>query len=466
MLDMRKSLLLLAAVTVGLGMRAQTPAPACGPYKFPSYNAADSAGARGSGENLFELSQEYPAALPAKPSLPWDKTDFRAGPGGFMKQVLDYCWEGMDSAKWAGQSNPVRKWYHAPWLDYGYAGREFTHGLRMDRTSYPNDLFINQPTKHRNYSITYYNDLAAYTIGQVWCDPTKPDPKKASFPVGSVWFKLVFTTADTSEAPYLLNAMEWTAFVEKGADQPIEPKRLQKVRLLEVDFGVRVAAKEAVNGWVFGVYVFEGHKQGATYKDKLVPIGLQWGNDPGLTPTQARSGEPLKETWVNTNVWKVDDQRSSLVQNMGWGYRLQGPVGDRGSSIMSQHMTAGWPPAPTSAPNGTPVDSILKWHRNLGPNAVFQPGQVSLDYCLELVDGIRNHAIAGGDSVLAAEYDEILKGMLGFQPKKPGESASDEEGTVIEVDEGLEGRNLFVFIGFIVLVLVLVGLLVYNFMRK
>jgi hypothetical protein len=458
---MRKSLLLLAMVLTGLGLYAQD----CGPYAFRSYNIADSEAVLGAGVDTFVLSQNYPATQPGKPAggYPWENTDFRAGAGGFMKQVLDYFWEGMDSAKWVAQNNKVRTWYHAPWLDHGYMGREFAKGLRMDRTSDPGDLFSQQRSKKRNYSITYYNAEAAYAIGQVWCDPKKPNPAKANFPVGSVWVKLVFTTADTSEVPSLINAWEWEAFVEKGTELPIEPKRLQKVRLIEVDFGVRTAAKEAVNGWVFGVYVFEGHKRGQSIKDKLVPVGLQWGNDPGLTPAAVRAGAPIAESWINTNIWN-EANPNALIQKIGWGYRLQGPVGDHSSSIMSAHMTAGWPPAAAVPPMGTAPDSMLKWHRNIGRTA-FEAGQTSLDYNLELVDGIRNQAIANGDSVMGKAYDDIMAELLGFKPMKPGDKV-EEVTEVIEYDEGLTGKNVFVFIGFLVLIVVLVGLLILNLLKR
>jgi hypothetical protein len=462
MRDMRKSLLLLAAMLMCWAVQAQD----CGPFAFRSYNVLDSSVASGTGLEPFSLSQDYPKELPAKPAAgyPWEKSDFRAGAGGYMRQVLDYCFEGMDSAKWVAQNNTVRKWYHAPWLDYGYMGREYVHGLRMDRTSFPGDLFSKQQTKQRNYSITYYNAEAAYTIGQVWCDPKNPDPKKANFPVGSVWFKLIFTTADTSEVPSLINAVEWEAFVETGADQPLDPKRLRKLRLIQVDFGVRTAAREAVNGWVFGSYIFEGHKRGNLLQDKLVPVGLQWGNDPGLTPQKVIAGAPIGESWINTNIWNESNPQS-LVQKIGWGYRLQGPVGDHFSSMMSSHMTAGWPPALAVPAKGTPPDSMLKWHRNIGHGTPFEPGQVSLDFCLELVDGMRNHAIANGDTVMGAEYKGIMANILGFVPRDP---AAEDEAEVLdlEVEEGLVGRNLYVFIGFLLLVGVLVALLVMNFLKK
>lgn len=428
---------------------------------------ADSAAAAGSGLELFQLSQEYPTEVPAAPKggYGWEKVDFQKAPMLYMKNVLDYCWEGMDSASFVAQNNPIRKWYHAPMLDYGYDGREFVHGLVMDRTSFPDALSLKQKEKVRNYSVTYYNAEAAYTIGQVWCDPSKPEPSKAQFPVGSVWFTLKFTTADTALVPSLFNPMEWEAYVETDVDQPIGPKSLKKVRLHQVDFGVRTNAKNAVNGWIFGVYVFEGHLQGSI-KDKLVPLGLQWGNNPGLTPAKIREGEPVTETWVNTKAWNQDNPQSSLVQNIGWGYRLQGPIGNRDGSIMSEHMTAGWPMATAVPAKGIPIDSVLFWHRNLPAGTPFEAGQVSLDYNLELVAGMRNLAMEGGDSLMMQDRINELTESLGFRPKTAGDDQVSEDEEVIEYDQGLKGRNVFVFIGFILLVLVLAGLLVWNFMRK
>lgn len=109
---------------------------------------------------------------------------------------------------------------------------------------------------------------------------------------------------------------------------------------------------------------------------------------------------------------------------------------------------------------------MLKWHRNLPSGTPFAAGQASLDYCLELMEGMRNQAIAGGDSVLAASYKEELAEMLGFEPIAKGE-VSEEEIAMGEVKEGLQSsRNLFVFIGFLTLVLVLIGLLIWNFLKK
>lgn len=459
---MKKSFLLLAAIVFGFGLRAQD----CGPFNFRSYNIADSTGATGAGVDTFQLSQNYPAELTKSVSggYAWDKVDFQKAPMLYMKSVLDYCWEGMDSANFVAQNNPIRKWYHAPMLDQGYAGREFSRGLVMDRTSIAGDLSVKQDKKVRNYSITFYNQEAAYTFGQVWCDPNKPDASKAKFPVGSVWFKMVFTTADTSLVPSLFNPMEWEAFVESGVDQPMDPKTLRKVRLIEVDFGVRTDAKNAKNGWVFGVYTFEGHLTGSI-KDKLVPVGLQWGNNPGLAPSKVREGEPVTETWINEKAYNPDMPQSSLIQKIGFGGRLQGPVGNHAASMMSEYMSAGWPEVATSLAPGSPMDSVMTYYENVPAATPFKSFQTSLDYNLELVAGFRNHAIANGDSLMAQDYADYLTEMLGFFPKVAGlDNAGEEE--VIEYDQGLEGRNMFVFIGFIVLVVVMLGLLVWNFLKK
>lgn len=464
---MKKIFLSLALILSAWTVQSQDQEPECGPFEFPNYNLEDSTEANAWGTDLFVLSDAYPATAPEAPKggYPWAKIDFRRKPLDFMQKVLDYCWEGMPEANFVGDMNQSRIWYNAPWLDYGYGGREFLRGLRMDRTSGPGELSSKQRNSHRNYSITYYNAPAAYALGQVWCDPSAPDAAKAQFPVGSVIFKMVFTLADTSEVPHLNGTIEWDAFVEKETELPISDKQVTKVRLIEVDYQVRSASADAVNGWVFGSHVFDGRVDGTAPKDKLVPVGLQWGNDPGVTPAQVREGEKqLEQTWINTKAWNQDDLPNSAVQATGWGFRLQGVVGNHGTSMMAEAMTAGWPPI-SPFPTG---DSLMLWHRNLASGTPFEEGMTSLAYSLELKDGIRNWTIATKeDSVMREEYKAELAEMLAFVPPMGEQvAAADDEEEVIEFDEGLVGRNLFVFIGFVLLIVALGVLLVMNLMKK
>jgi hypothetical protein len=466
-MNMKKILLALVLVLVAVTISfAQT----CGPYSFRSYSVFDSAAAKGWSGDTFRLSQNYPAQLPQAPAggYPWEKVDFRTKPNDYLASVLNYCWEGMEDAKFVAQANAKRTWYHAPWMDGGYSGREFLRGLVMDRTSDPKTLSVDQKFAVRNYSLTYYNAEAGYTLGQVWCNPAKPDPAKAKFPVGSVIMKLVFTMADTGQVKHLKGALEWEANLEKSTTPPIDPKEIHEVRLLQINVAVRSNSKEAVNGWVFGVYVYDGRLPGDALKSKFVPLGVQWGNDPGLTPKDVRDdGKSLTQTYINTTAWNQKDPAASLVQNVGYGYRLLGPVGNPATSVMSEASAAAWPIGHTFPPSGVTGDSILHWFRNVGSGQAFEPGQTSLDYALELREGMRNHAIAMGADSLKKALDDEVSEMLGFRaPDRNAPVVIEEEEKVIEYDQGLTGRNLAVFIGFVLLVTALIGLLIWNFVRK
>lgn len=462
---MKKAFFVLLATFCVVGVYAQE----CGPFNFRSYNILDSASAENMGADTFEISQDYPAELPKRPAggYGFEKGDFRTAPMEWMKKLRNYIWAGMEEANFVAQNNKVRTWYHMPWMDYGYSGREYLRGLVMDRTSFPNELASGQTKKYRNYSVTYYNDAAGYQLGKIWCDPARPDMKKALFPIGSVVFKMIFTTADTTEVPWLDGALEWEAFIEKATELPVDQKDIHKVRLAQVNVAVRTKASEAKNGWVFGVYVYDGRKKRGSIKDRLTPIGVQWGNDPGVTPKQVRDGEkPIAESWINTNAWIQDDRQKSLVQRVGWGYRLQGPIGNSAGSIMSEAMTAGLPPVASVPPSGLPMDSILLWHRNIPSGQPFDEEQSQLDYSLELRDAIRNKAIFDGNTDYKEGLRDELAEALGFLPPDPDAELIEDEEEVIDFDEGLEGRNLFVFIGFLVLVLVMIGLLVRNIMTQ
>lgn len=464
--NMKKSLLLLAALFFVVGLQAQE----CGPYRFRNNSIADSAGLKVIGGDTFLLASNYPTDLPEKVTQPWEKIDYAKKPESYMKSVLEYLFAGFEEVDFRAERNQDRYWYHAPWMDHGYAGREPMHGLVMDYTAYSEDFNTAEKGKARNYSITYYNDRAAYTLGQVWCDPNNPDPTKAKFEEGSVFFSLVFTTADSVLFPFLANTLKWEAYVEKNTLLPIDDKKVSLIRLFEVDFSVRT--DKSPTGWVFGSFLFDG-TEGEDLQSRLLPVSLQWGNDPGVTPKMVReaaseegSGEILiKESWINSEAYNPDDKENTLLRHMGYAGRAQRPLGSRSGAHLSEAMTASWPVLPAIAPDNISQDSAMQWFRNVPHGENFIEGYQSLDYCLELRDGLRNHAIANGDSTLKIEYEEALSDVLGFIPPDKAKLAEEEE-EVVEYDEGLEGRNLFIFIGFIVMVLVIAGLLVMNLMKK
>lgn len=337
---------------------------------------------------VFKLSQDYPTQLPAAGTLPWDNIDFKTQPMQYLLAVRDYVYEGNIDVDWQVQNNAVRKWFHAPWMHPGPAGREFARGLTRERPSQAGELHPNQTTEFPNWAVGVYNAPGGFTLGQVWADPNKPKPDAALFPVGTVSAKLLFTTATVAEVPYLRNAVRWRAHVTGPGSGT---RAIRTVRLLQMDIAVRDSRADSTTGWVFGTFVYDGNAPGATPWQRMVPLGLMWGNDPTVTPTQGT----LQETKINPNV--------NTPQHLGWAKRLNGPVDNKRSSCLSCHSTAQFPEFSDFLPPATGSDQTkLRWFRNIKAGEPFEVGAKSLDYSLQLSVGIRNFEDAHPNVTLGA----------------------------------------------------------------
>lgn len=455
---MKKTSLLIAGLLLAVGLFSQD----CGPFRFRNFSISDSASLDVMDGDTFTLVAKYPQELPEKRKMPWDKTDYKKKQSSYMNSVLDYCFEGNLDVDFKAHKNQVRNWFHAPYMDFGYAGREPMKGLVMDRTAFADDFLNNEPGKARNYSITYYNDIAAYTLGQVWCDPNQPDASKASFAEGSVFFSMVFTTADSALFPFLGSPYKWEALVEQKTMIPMDDKRIDEVRLLEVDFGVRT--NKSPTGWVMGSFIYNG-AAGEDTRSRLVPVCLQWGNDPGVTPAAVRKGEAeIKESWYNTAVYDTANIAGSLVKHTGFAGRAQRPIGSRESSLLSEVLAAAVPAGSILPPAGIDMDSTMYYFRNVANGEALIAGSQPV-YAMELRNGIRNHVAATQDSTMEYTISKELEEAFGFFPPEESNRVEEEE-VVIEYDKGLEGKNFYIFIGFIVLVVVIGGLLVLNILKK
>ena len=64
---------------------------------------------------------------------------------------------------------------------------------------------------------------------------------------------------------------------------------------------------------------------------RLTPVGIQWGNDPGVTGT---GPAVLSETWINPSM------PAAFKDHLGRAGRLIGPVDNPVSSCLSCHSTA------------------------------------------------------------------------------------------------------------------------------
>lgn len=264
------------------------------------------------------------------------------------KQLIMH-YDNWDAAK-AG-------WYNQPWLG---SVREAIHG------SYSAGLFgpSNFPgtglrTKFDTHVVTYYNPRAAYTVGKFWNESAmKPTltTAAAQFPEGSIVVKAaVFASTDRKQLLGWWTAMEgaqvWKMYLTpKGKDKNKDCKTPSSYvwpgYVAQLDIIIKDSQLAPETGWVYMTLVYNANAKGNAW-DKMVPLGMQWGNDPQAT----KAGDPLKQTWINPNAPKY------ATQTLGWGGRLSGPNdGARNdivvngklikntpdSSCMSCHSTAQW----------------------------------------------------------------------------------------------------------------------------
>jgi len=275
-------------------------------------------------------------------------------------------------------------------MDAGANGREFIHGLTRELTSVPGQLAKNPPQNKpvQNWAVGFYNAPGGFILGQVWCEPTNPSLTAIKFPEGTVSAKLLFTTAPISQVPFLAGSVQWQANINQSASSPRTP---QTVRLLQIDLAVR-DSRNTDTGWVFGTLIYNPANGSSNRWENMQPVGLMWGDDPGVTPTVGT----IKQSWLNPAT-------ATLMQHYGWAERLNGPVDNPLSSCLSCHATAGWPVAPLTPPSGSTDTQRLKWFKNVPAGQAFQAGQASQDYSLQLTFGIRQFKAAnpGGGGVHA-----------------------------------------------------------------
>lgn len=387
------------------------------PQRFP--DARDRPPANWTGP-VFKLSQDYPSQLPTE-VYPWKQFDFQKQWKDYMLSVLKYCYEGNVENDWELQKNSVRRWYHAPWLHWGRNGREYVHGLTHERVSQPEELSRSQRAAVQNWAVGMYNAPGGYVLGRVWRDPRKPDPLAARFPDGTVSCKLLFTQATPDQVPYLKGSIEWKAFIYQSTVSPTNPlgdRSIQAVRLLQIDIAVRDDRANNTTGWVFGTFVYSADAPGKTPWDRMVPVGLMWGNDPKITVQMVRSGITLKETIIN-------DAPELPHQHLGWAGRLNGPVDNPISSCLSCHAQARWSPdnpASLTPPRNAKPDSPLwlKWFENVPAG---EPAATSLDYSLQLLTGIQNlHEWLELESSLGGSVNRVSPTLLSIPSvgSKPG----------------------------------------------
>ncbi|PHN03656.1 hypothetical protein [Flavilitoribacter nigricans] len=308
------------------------------------------------GEEVFKLKQDYPLDMPPDSEIPpFFDIPFDEGDQwmDYAKAVRDYCFEGMIEVDFDANKNEKRQWYHMPWMHWGDQATEGFNGLAKEAQISPLQLTPEQTDAHQVYALGFYNSFAGYTLAQMWQDPINPNPAatqapEGGFPVGTVIFKLLFTDADESQVDYLTNPFVWNGYVTRTWSDSV--RVVKPMQLIQMDFMVRdPRADQYGTGWVFGTYCYNGKlnegKTGAARAENLVPVGIQWGNDPQDTTNFINPYPPLR-TIINPNLQQTrinPDSTQLPPQHLGWGGRLDGPVDLNTASCMSCHATAEFP---------------------------------------------------------------------------------------------------------------------------
>jgi hypothetical protein len=307
---------------------------------------------------LFKLSHDWPGdPLPPMQHAPWQDAignkpitvdnasayadALKAAVADNARQLIMH-YDQWDAAK-AG-------WYNEPWLG---SLREAIRGTYPAGTFGPS-IFpgTGLRTTFDTHVLTYYDQRAAYSLQHFWGDSAmKPtlETANAQFQEGAIIVKAaVFASTDPKLKLGWWDAMEgaqaWDMYL------PVGKQTMPQVwpgYVAQFDIIVKDTQSSPTTGWVFMTLVYDKDAPGDDPWDKMVPLGVQWGNDPQAT----EAGMPLKENWNNPAAPLY------ATQTLGWGGRLTGPNdGGRNdiavdgkvmrnapdSSCMSCHSTAQW----------------------------------------------------------------------------------------------------------------------------
>lgn len=439
---------LVALVSFGPAMAADPLASNNGLYpEAPEYDGT---------YNVANL--DYPQALPVGAGAVWASSEpltVEQAPAyaARLKAFLDDDMRSLinDNRSW----DPVaRGWYDLVWSGEGKPGADGRTDPNSGREALMNTYTgqIMPPTTFdepvpktavQNHAVIYYNDVAAYTLGQVFADFYNPRLSAMPFKDGAIVMKVEAATPTPEEWPVLDGASTWQVYRPTVEDQ-MSPTAEQRphvltVRPLQMSLRVKDPVAAPETGWVFVAFTYKADAPGDTPWDKFVPVGMQWGNDPQFAnlPNGRPDDAPLRETWVNA------EAPTFIHDTLGWGGRLSGPMdvstrrnvilpdgtrygrdnGLRVSSCQSCHSAAEFPfsvnlyPSPNKIfpRDGEPFllykpgsAEWAEWFQNRPGNQPFSRnrGATALDYDMALMFALSSfNAAAGNDLFVQFDFD-------------------------------------------------------------
>jgi mono/diheme cytochrome c family protein len=358
---------------------------------------------------LFTLNHNYPDTASAIVNAPWQqalngKPISSANALNYVNALKQYVEPTItkflfDRNNWNAANTG---WYQEPWTG---TIREAILGTYVGSGFGPG-TFNSLNKFMTTYVLTFYDQRAAYTLGQIWGKTAaQPNLQKdaAQFAEGSVIVKFAFTTANYPDWNVMQNALTYPVY-DTGTAYTDPVYKIRNVSFFQFDIIVKDSKTAPKTGWVFSTLVYDKNAPGKTAWDKMVPLGAQWGNDPDVNSTKNPT-QPLKENVINPKAPFYSKE------TLGWGGRLSGPndgavipyaydssakktyTNLAASSCMSCHSSAQDQfisfllPGPNPTSNSdtlavfTPGDTQwLLWFRDNYGNVPFNAGQTGLDF--------------------------------------------------------------------------------------
>lgn len=360
---------------------------------------------------VFNLSYDYPRRKPASiKNPPWIRALNGKGISqdnalDYVKAVKAYIAKDMRTLilnypKWNADK---AKWYNLPWL---FNVREPIHGAYIG-SQFPHNMFPLSGLKKgmTTYVLVYYNDIAAYTLGQLWGDDAmNPDLKNNQFLDGAIIIKACFTTALADDWSPMEGAAKWTLYGPPHSAELGNPE-LFEASFFQFDIIVKDSKTAPQTSWVFSTLIYDKNAEGDAW-DRMIPLGAMWGNDPEIY-SAVQPNAILKQNVINPMAPLY------ATETLGYGGRLAGPndgavVQDaiidgkiapriRVSSCMSCHGTSEWPmksfllpgPMPSTSSNFTQIyqpatHEFDKWFQDRPGYVPQDTGTIPFDYDLNI----------------------------------------------------------------------------------
>ncbi|KAF0328732.1 hypothetical protein GQ607_004144 [Colletotrichum asianum] len=340
---------------------------------------------------------DTPIYVDPKHDAPWLNVDFEKDPLRYCELIKEYCWEGNVNNDFVLQDNKQRNWYHAPWMHWSPNGREPLNGLTFERPTPTRELSKTQDRPLQTWACGFYNEPGA---------------------------SILLTNATDAEVFTMKGAPSMKAVIapDDAKSAAIRNSKPSDLRLLQVDFAV--TDERAKIGWVFGTFMYYGDMKEANPWNRIIPVGIMWGNDPELTPQRAREGDKPKQSWINPVAEDIRKALGGARPSWGWLGRMNGPADNFISACASCHSASEHGQTKKVSLLPSPKDSDaekMKYFRNIWAGQPFTDGAISGDYSLQLMIGYSNFLAWTGEQ--KAKTNMVYSAML----RLPTKAARDRE---------------------------------------